>query len=217
MRRSIRDFVSIVATCLPIYEPIYEFGSLQVPGQLRFADIRPLFPGKDYVGCDIRHGPGVDKILDLHSIDLPPESAGTVLCLETLEHVEYPREAINQIHRILKPDGIAVISSVMYFPVHGHPCDYWRFTPEAFRSLLKPFSESFVGHAGNCAFPDPVVGIGFKGETPSLSKFKSEYSRWQKRHNTSIEHIVTIAAPPKLLPVIFGLHATLLSLVRRFR
>jgi hypothetical protein len=83
MRQALKDLVSIVASTLPIEEPIYEFGSLQVRGQEGFADLRPLFPGKEYVGADMRHGTGVDQILDLHTINLPPESVGTIICLDT--------------------------------------------------------------------------------------------------------------------------------------
>lgn len=50
MRESIKQFVKVVADTLPILEPIYEFGSLQVPGQESFADLRPFFPSKEYVG-----------------------------------------------------------------------------------------------------------------------------------------------------------------------
>ena len=179
MQQAIRDLVAIAKKTLPIRTPIYEFGSLQVPGQEQSADLRSLFPGQEYVGVDMREGPGVDRLLNLHEIDLPPESAGTVLCLDTLEHVEYPHRALKEIHRILVPDGIAVITSVMDFPIHDHPYDYWRFTPEAFSSILKPFSHSFVGFAGNARFPRTVVGIGFKGEYPPLLEFKKSYKKWQ--------------------------------------
>ena len=57
MRESIKEFVKIVSETLPIPEPIFEFGSLQVPGQEGFADLRPIFPNKKYIGCDIREGP----------------------------------------------------------------------------------------------------------------------------------------------------------------
>ncbi len=179
MRQTIKDFISICSSTLPIEEPICEFGSLQVHGQEGFADLRPLFPGKEYIGADMREGPGVDKILNLHEIDLPAESVGTVICLDTLEHVEYTRRALEEIHRILKPNGIAVISSVMNFPIHDHPYDYWRFTPEAFRSLLKPFADSFVGFAGMEDFPHTVVGIGFKAGNPPLRQFEKSYKEWK--------------------------------------
>ena len=180
MRQVVWDFVSIVAAVLPIEEPIYEFGSLQV-GHAGSGDLRPLFPGREYVGADFREGPGVDRVLDLHGIDLPSESVRTVLCVETLEHVEYPAKALEEIHRILKPGGITVISSTMCFPIHDFPHDYWRFTPEAFRSILKPFSQSFVGFAGNKDFPHTVVGIGSKGNCPQLYEFEEMYRHWQLR------------------------------------
>jgi SAM-dependent methyltransferase len=180
MRQSIKDFVSIVAATLPIKEPIYEFGALQVRGQESFADLRPLFPGREYVGADMREGIGVDKVLDLHNIRMPAESVGTVLCLDTLEHVEYPRKALEEIYRILAPDGIVLISSVMCFPIHDHPFDYWRFTPEAFKSILKPFPYSFVGFAGEKNFPHTVIGIGFKGDCPPLFGLEQGYKKWQE-------------------------------------
>jgi SAM-dependent methyltransferase len=179
VRQIIKDFVFIAAKDLPIGEPIYEFGSLQVPGQEDFADLRPLFHDKRYVGADMREGPGVDKILDLHDIDLPSEHVGTVLCLDTLEHVEYPHRALEEIHRILKSDGTAIISSVMNFPIHDYPYDYWRFTPEAFKSLLKPFAASFVGFAGSEDFPHTIIGIGFKSSSPPLSEFEISYKEWK--------------------------------------
>ncbi|MFW9879260.1 MAG: methyltransferase type 11, partial [Candidatus Thorarchaeota archaeon] len=99
MRKIIKCFVKLAAEALPIQEPIYEFGSFQVPGQEKLSNIRSLFPGKEFIGADIREGKGVDVILDLHNIDLPEETAGSVLVLDTLEHIEYPQKAIEGIYR----------------------------------------------------------------------------------------------------------------------
>lgn len=183
MRDIIKDFVKIVSETLPVQEPIYEFGSLQVEGQEGYADLRPYFAGREYVGCDLREGPGVDRVLDLHRIALPDRSVGAVLILDTIEHVEYPREAIAQIERILKPGGIAVASSVMNFPIHEYPHDFWRFTPDGMRSLLKPFPASFVCSAGEELFPHTVAGIGFKAEIKqeALKPFLEGMAGWKTR------------------------------------
>jgi SAM-dependent methyltransferase len=212
-----KDFVSLVASTLPIREPIYEFGSLQCEGQIAFADLRPLFPGREYVGADMRTGPGVDKVLNLHNIDLAGESVGTVLCLDTLEHVEYPHKALEEIHRVLKPDGIAMISGTMLFPIHDYPCDFWRFTPEAFRSILKPFSSSFVGFAGVESFPHALVGIGFKGTMPELTEFSKGYSKWQRRHahedgGGTLKWALRLLIPPLFLPVLSGIYRSVFEL-----
>jgi len=183
MRESIKEFVEICAKTLPSYEPIYEFGSFQVSGQEGFADLRPLFPGREYIGADLRKGPGVDIILNLHHIDLPPKSVGTVLILDTLEHVEFPRKAIENIHRILKPNGILIISSVMNFPIHDYPHDYWRFTPEAFKSLMKSFAFIFVDSIGRREFPHTVVGIAIKdsNELSFIEDFHKQFEIWKLR------------------------------------
>ena len=83
MRKALWKYVNIVLDTLPLMEPIYEFGSYQVENSGQDADLRPLFTGKDYVGCDMRAGPGVDKVLNLHHIDLPDNTAGTVFLMDT--------------------------------------------------------------------------------------------------------------------------------------
>lgn len=207
MRELIKQFVKICAETLPISEPIYKFGSLQAPGQEGFADLRPIFPGRKYVGVDMQKGPGVDLILNLHSIGLLSESVGTVLVLDTLEHVEYPRKTIEEIHRILKSDGILVISSVMNFPIHNFPYDYWRFTPEAFRSFLKPFRSSFVDFAGDSNFPHTEVGIGFKGSVSEnvmrefTRRFKHWKAYWSSLSGSGWEGLVKLFTPPILLNI----------------
>jgi SAM-dependent methyltransferase len=202
MRESIRELAGIIAETLPVAEPIYEFGALQVLHYGKYADLRPFFPGKQYVGCDMREGPGVDKVLDLHKIDLPDETAGTVLAFDTLEHVEYPHKAMAEVHRVVKPGGMAVISSVMNFPIHGHPSDYWRFTPEAFRSLLKPFDYCYVESAGEEDFPHTVIGIGFKGEGRPTDEFVRRIADWKRRwffvHGRSWRQIRRHCTPPIL-------------------
>jgi SAM-dependent methyltransferase len=203
MRESIRQFVEIVSQTLPMEAPVFEFGALQLEGLVASADLRPFFPGKEYVGCDMREGPGVDRVLNLHDIDQPSGSVGTVISLDTMEHVEFPHKAMEEIHRILKPDGIAIISSVLEFRIHATPYDYWRFTPDGFRSILSPFASSFVGYAGKDRFPHTVVGIGFKGKTCSLDEFTEHFDRWRTRwykpKGDSWKDIAYLFVPPILL------------------
>lgn len=203
MRQLIRDFVEICSRNLDINESIYEFGSLRVDGQNELADLRPLFPNKKYVGADMRSGLGVDVILNLHSIHLSDESVGAVLILDTLEHVEYPHKAISEAYRILKPDGILIISSVMNFPIHDYPNDFWRFTPEAFKSLLGIFDTYFVDYIGNEKFPHTIIGIGFKSQPVNgVGKFYESwynYSMLLKQNKYDWRIIIEMIIPPLVL------------------
>jgi SAM-dependent methyltransferase len=181
MRRHIKDFVERTAGVLELPGPIYEFGAFQTPGQEGVVDLRPLFPGQEYVGCDMREGPGVDRVLNLHELDLPSASIGAALSLDTLEHVEFPRKAMSELYRVLADGGIVVISSVMNFPIHAYPDDYWRFTPAAFRSLLREFDSAVVESAGEPSFPHTVVGVAAKGRTLPSEELSAVLAEWSRR------------------------------------
>ena len=59
------------------------------------------------------------------------------------------------------------MTSVMLFPIHDYPSDYWRFTPQAFQLLLRGFDPSMTGFQGEPAFPHTVIGLGAKAPLSS--------------------------------------------------
>ena len=162
MRPNGRAFVEQTIKEHPPSGPVYEFGSFKVPGQEQLADLRPLFQGLTYVGTDMRPGPGVDLIINLEKIPFQDNSIGTAICIDTLEHVQDVKQAVNEMHRVLKPGGLIIISSVMNFPIHDHPSDYWRFTPHAILWLLRDFTPSGTSFSGHPLFPIGVNGWGIK-------------------------------------------------------
>ena len=161
MRRSVREFISIANSIFDFPEPIYEFGSLQVEGQ-EMANLRPLFPCKKFIGCDMRPGMGVDRVEDIHATSLSGKTAGTVILADTLEHVRNPDIVIKEAYRILFDRGVLVMTSVMDFPIHNHPYDYWRFTPQIFLQMVEAFQAKIIGYQGYSLFPHTIFGIALK-------------------------------------------------------
>jgi len=191
-----RDFVAVCNDTLPVIDPLYEFGSRIPAGQHGIANLRPMFPGRDYVGCDYIDGEGVDRILDLHALDLPDESVGTALLIAVIEHVEFPREAIRELYRVLKPGGWFAMASHMNFQIHAHPYDYWRFTPEGFKSLLSDFQSVIVEIAGEDPLnPQSVVAVAAKGPM-DLSTTADALRVWRTRHSTGWRTSVKPFIPP---------------------
>ena len=123
-------------------------------------------------------GEGVDEIQNIHDIALPDKSVGICICCDTFEHVEYPRKAISEFYRILMPGGFLILTSVMLYPIHSAPFDYWRFTPDGFRSLLKGFQSSYVDWNGDVRNPHTVIGVARKGQYcyDNLIKRKPEWA-----------------------------------------
>lgn len=88
-------------------------------------DLRPHSKDVTYVG-DIQHMPMI-----------PDESYDCALSLEVLEHVQDPRQALREIHRILRPNGILIVSVPHLSRLHEEPHDYFRFTSYGLRHVLE--------------------------------------------------------------------------------
>ncbi len=194
MRDHNKAFCRLVAETFDGPGPVYEFGSYQVEGQEGYANLRAMFAGRDYVGCDMRPGPGVDRVEDVTAINLPDRSAGTVLCIETFEHVFEVRRAFDEVYRILKPGGMFVITSPLNFRIHGYPDDYWRMTPSCLRRMLEPYEVRATGYQGHRAFPHTVMGVALKGPVPPdalarCSRLVASYRDWCRETERSLSAV----------------------------
>ncbi len=183
MRDHNKAFCQIAAETLDCPGPVFEFGSFQVEGQEGYANLREMFPGRKYVGCDMRPGLGVDRVLDVTKIHLADRSAGTVLCIETFEHVFEVWRAFDEVYRILEPGGVFLITSPFNFRIHGYPDDYWRMTPSCLRRMMGRYGARACGWQGYHAFPHTVMAVGIKNPVPNdgvarLERFVAQYQAW---------------------------------------
>jgi SAM-dependent methyltransferase len=201
MRPSIRAFVQTVTGLVTTPDPIVEFGAFRAPGLEQLADLRPLFPGRTYLGTDVRDGPGVDRVLDLHAIDLADGSVGTALVLDTLEHVREPQRAMRELHRVLGQDGVLVVSTVMDYPIHQAPEDYWRFTPQGLAALLEPFAAAVVQHTGDPGLPRTVAGVAFRStpEPGTVAALEVGLRAWAESVEPRWKRSVRLVTPPVVL------------------
>lgn len=111
--------------------------------------------------------------MDAHNINFADEYIGTVLILEVFEHIKNPFKVIKEIFRVLKPQGVVIMSAPMNFPIHNYPEDYWRFTPAGFLTLLENFPMKIIGAQGEHLYPHTIFGIGFKDINQKvISKFQ---------------------------------------------
>jgi len=179
--------IKCFADTLPVPEPIYEFGSFQI-GPKGYADLRPYFPSMKYVGCDFRKGPGVDQVEDLASLSLSDKSVGTVICMETIEHVFQIFRAFQEMQRVLVDEGVIIVSSVMDYRIHSHPFDYWRFTPDALEGLLGSLPLKVIGFEGIDDYPHTVWGVGFRTYNPTTEIKCEEFCERYRKSLLELKH-----------------------------
>jgi SAM-dependent methyltransferase len=170
MNHFLRGVVRAMAEAFPLPEPILEIGSYQVAGQEGLVNLRDLFPGRRYVGVDFRAGPGVDCVASVEALPQHDASAGTVIAFSTFEHVQRFWLGFEEVYRVLRPDGVFLVSCPFYFHQHGYPSDYWRFTPQAFEFLLAKYPSRVLGWHGPERRPLDVWAAAFReasaGPTP---------------------------------------------------
>jgi SAM-dependent methyltransferase len=80
--------------------------------------------------------------VDLLNLPYADASFDAVCADQVLEHIEGdPFRAIDETFRVLKPGGLAVHTTCFLLDRHGHPQDFWRYTPNALRLLASRHGE----------------------------------------------------------------------------
>lgn len=69
-------------------------------------------------------------------LSFPGDSFQSVVCIEVLEYIDKPQEALDEMYRVMKKGGVLVLSVPFLFRVHG---DRFRFTPLQLRDMFFRF------------------------------------------------------------------------------
>ena len=104
-------------------------------------------PFIQFIESDVSFGPRTVLICDIHDIPFEDETFDGVITQATLEHVVDPFRAVEEIHRVLKKDGIVYAETPLLQHVHVGRYDFTRFTHLGHRRLFRKFDEIHSGAA----------------------------------------------------------------------
>lgn len=92
-----------------------------------------------YYGLDLREGNNVDIVVknpyDWKEIE--DESYDLIVSGQAFEHIEFFWLTLEQIKRILKPNGLFFLIVPSKGPVHKNPYDCYRFNEESMKAMAK--------------------------------------------------------------------------------
>jgi len=105
-------------------------------------------PDLGIVAFDIYYSPNIQFIADAHSIPLRDRSVDAVVIQAVLEHVLDPLQVVDEIWRVLKPDGLVYAETPFLQHVHEGAYDFTRFTESGHRFLFRRFELVDSGCSG---------------------------------------------------------------------
>lgn len=144
---------------------------------LDFGGSRFLKPFNKSFNVTLTKHPGVD----IHQTSFPDEVFDIVSADQVMEHVTYPPIAMLELRRILKPGGMAILTSVSFNPLHESQTfnDIWRFMNKGFLVLSTPFDGGIkvCGTWGTKHFTITRAdhGIGTRNERKVLKDKKADF------------------------------------------
>ena len=97
------------------------------------------------IKTDIVYSNYVDVICDAHNLPFKNGTFDAVIIQAVLEHVIDPKTCVNEIHRVLKEDGLVYAETPFMQQVHLGRYDFTRFTHLGHRRLFNNFSEISSG------------------------------------------------------------------------
>lgn len=86
--------------------------------------------------ADINKDNNPDFLCDIKNIPVPDGSFDGIILSEVLEHVPEPELVLEEVYRILKVGGTALICTPFLFHIHADPQDFGRYTDSWMRNRL---------------------------------------------------------------------------------
>ena len=111
-------------------------------GSVLSMGIQKIYDGcQEVITSDISFSKHVDIIFDCHNIPYKDSRFDIVIIEAVLEHVINPQKVVQEIHRVLRKDGIVYAEIPFMQQVHGGAYDFQRFTHTGILKLFSDFEE----------------------------------------------------------------------------
>lgn len=131
---------------------------LHVAPEICFIDKFEALPHLEYITADLE-SPLAKVKMDIHNIPFEANSFDIAFCNHVMEHVENDIKAMGELHRVLKPNGWAIIQVPFFEPVPEHTYEDKNITSPSERA--KAFGQNDHVRLYGLDYPERLRSAGF--------------------------------------------------------
>jgi SAM-dependent methyltransferase len=84
--------------------------------------------GDQITNLNIDRFPNVDVVGDAYALPYADGSVDGILCWAVIEHLEFPERAVAEMHRVLRPAGLALFNTPFLQAFHAYPNHFQNLT-----------------------------------------------------------------------------------------
>jgi SAM-dependent methyltransferase len=146
------------------------------------------FATTEYVRMEPVPRNDIDIVGSIYKIPFPDNSFDSVVCTQVFEHLAYPVKAVEEIKRVLKKGGCALITVPQMSALHEEPSDFFRYTKYGLESLFADFELMEMKRLGNYYATLAELKISFWCDTwrlhdrPIIGRVAGKLINWYGRY-----------------------------------
>lgn len=120
---------------LPEGSSVLDAGAGDAPYRHLFAHCH--YATQDWPSSPHEGASRADVVADLRDLPVSDATYDAVVCTEVLEHIATPWEALDELHRVLRPEGLLFVTVPFVGELHEEPHDHYRYTSHGIQGLLE--------------------------------------------------------------------------------
>lgn len=103
---------------------------------------KQLFQSTEYIGLELdtktnREHTKADYFYDGYKLPFDNEEFDSIVMNEVFEHVFNPDDLLTEVYRVLKPEGVLLLTTPFVWDEHTQPYDYARYSSFGLKYLLE--------------------------------------------------------------------------------
>ncbi len=139
----------LVEKSIKRHAPFNKFENILIIGSGEDPYRKYFYNYKKYICLDICKHKSTDIIGNALILPIKDKNFDLIFTSEVFEHLKDPTQFVNEAKRVLKPNGIIILTVPFLYHQHADPFDFWRPTRTTLENLFRGCTKINIENQGN--------------------------------------------------------------------